>query len=32
MKAKWAAPVCAVVLILGLGAIGQENGSSNDPF
>jgi len=31
MKAKWAAPVCAVVLILGLGAIGQENGSSNDP-
>ncbi|MCU1220259.1 MAG: hypothetical protein JWN42_1456, partial [Candidatus Angelobacter sp.] len=25
MKAKWAASVCAVVLILCLGAISQEN-------
>jgi hypothetical protein len=32
MQAKWAASVCSVVLILGLGAIGQENGSSNDPI
>jgi hypothetical protein len=31
MKVKWAASVCAVVLSLGLVAIGQENGSSNDP-
>jgi hypothetical protein len=31
MQAKWAASVCAVVLILGLGAIGQESGNSNDP-
>ena len=31
MKAKWAASVCASVLVLGLVAIGQENGSSNDP-
>lgn len=31
MKVKWAASVCAVVLGLGLVAIGQENGSSNDP-
>jgi hypothetical protein len=31
MKAKWASSVCAVVLGLGLVAIGQENGSSNDP-
>ena len=31
MKAKWAASVCAVVLVFGLVAIGQENGSSNDP-
>src|SRR6476646_4818871 len=31
MKAKWAASVCAVVLIMGLCAIGQESGNSNDP-
>ena len=31
MQAKWAASVCAVVLIFGLGAIGQESGNSNDP-
>src|SRR5215467_2050303 len=31
MKFKWAASVCAVVLGLGLVAIGQEPGSSNDP-
>ena len=31
MKVKWAASVCAVVMILGLVAIGQEPGSSNDP-
>jgi hypothetical protein len=31
MRAKWAASVCAIALVLGLGAIGQENGSSNDP-
>ena len=31
MKAKWAASVCAVTLMLGLGAIGQENGNPNDP-
>lgn len=31
MQAKWAAAVCSVVLVLGLGAIGQENGNSNDP-
>lgn len=31
MKAKWAASVCAVTLFLGLGAVGQETGSSNDP-
>jgi hypothetical protein len=31
MQAKWAASVCAVALIFGLSAIGQENGSSNDP-
>ena len=31
MQAKWVASVCAVVLILGLGAIGQESGNSNDP-
>ena len=32
MQAKWAASVCSVVLVLGLGAIGQESGSSNDPI
>src|SRR6185437_233914 len=32
MKAKWAASVCAVALIFGLSAVGQENGSSNDPI
>ena len=32
MQAKWAASVCAVVLILGLDAIGQESGNSNDPI
>jgi hypothetical protein len=32
MKAKWAASVCAVTMLLGLGAMGQENGSSNDPI
>jgi hypothetical protein len=31
MQAKWAASVCSVVLVLGLGAIGQESGNSNDP-
>ncbi|HEX4605923.1 MAG TPA: hypothetical protein VH724_18120 [Candidatus Angelobacter sp.] len=31
MKAKWAASVYAVVLVLALGAMAQENGSSNDP-
>lgn len=31
MKAKWAASVCAAVLVLALGALGQENGNSNDP-
>jgi hypothetical protein len=31
MQAKWAASVCALALIFGLGAIGQENGNSNDP-
>jgi hypothetical protein len=31
MKAKWAASVYAVVLILALGAVAQENGNSNDP-
>jgi len=31
MKFKWAASVCALVLGLGLVAIGQEPGSSNDP-
>lgn len=31
MQAKWAASVCAFVLVMGLGAIGQENGNSNDP-
>ena len=31
MKAKWAASVCAVTLMLGLCAIGQENGNPNDP-
>src|SRR6476646_5923182 len=31
MKVKWAASVCAVVLVLGLGAIGQEPGRSNAP-
>jgi hypothetical protein len=31
MKAKWAASVCTVALAFGLVAIGQENGSSNDP-
>ena len=32
MQAKWVASVCSVVLVLGLGAIGQESGSSNDPI
>jgi hypothetical protein len=32
MKAKWAASVCTVALVLGLNAIGQETGSSNDPI
>ncbi|MGB9119466.1 MAG: hypothetical protein WCE73_02495, partial [Candidatus Angelobacter sp.] len=32
MQAKWAASVCSVVLILGLGAVGQESGNSNDPI
>ncbi|HLK06432.1 MAG TPA: YMGG-like glycine zipper-containing protein [Candidatus Angelobacter sp.] len=32
MQAKWATSVCAVVLILGLGAVGQESGNSNDPI
>jgi hypothetical protein len=31
MKAKWAASVCAVVLVLALGAVTQETGS-NDPI
>src|ERR1051325_6634195 len=31
MKAKWAASVYAVVLLLALGAVAQENGNSNDP-
>ena len=31
MKAKWAASVCAAMLVLALGAIGQESGNSNDP-
>ena len=31
MKAKWAASVCALVLILALGAMAQETGSGNDP-
>ena len=31
MQAKWVASVCAIALILGLGAIGQESGNSNDP-
>ena len=31
MQAKWAASVCAVALIFGLAAIGQESGNSNDP-
>jgi hypothetical protein len=31
MKAKWAASVCAVTMVLGLSAIGQETGNSNDP-
>src|ERR1044071_5330102 len=31
MKAKWAASVCAIVLVLGQVAIRQENGSSNYP-
>jgi hypothetical protein len=31
MKAKWAASVCAVVLILALGAMAQEAGNGNDP-
>src|SRR5689334_21279097 len=31
MKAKWAAMVYAVVLMLTLGAMAQENGNSNDP-
>jgi hypothetical protein len=31
MKAKWAASVCAVSLVLALGAMGQEDNTSNDP-
>lgn len=31
MKAKWAASVCAAMLVLALAAIGQENGNSSDP-
>jgi hypothetical protein len=31
MKAKWAASVCAVSLMLALGAMGQENGNPNEP-
>ena len=31
MKAKWAASVCALVMLLGLVAMGQEPGNSNDP-
>jgi hypothetical protein len=31
MKVKWAASICAVVLVLALGALGQENGNPNDP-
>jgi hypothetical protein len=30
MKVKWATCVCAVVLVLALGAVAQDNGSSND--
>src|SRR5437660_6986674 len=31
MKAKWAASVCAISLVLALGAMGQEDNTSNDP-
>jgi hypothetical protein len=31
MKAAWLASVCALALTLSLGAVAQENGSSNDP-
>ncbi|HET8889069.1 MAG TPA: hypothetical protein VFQ41_09205 [Candidatus Angelobacter sp.] len=31
MKAKWAASVCALVLLLGLVAVSQKPGNSNDP-
>lgn len=31
MKAKWAASVCSVILVLGLCALGQETSNPNDP-